>query len=98
MPPNPKESSIKVMRVPPSMWEWGRFVPDLRINHDQVPLVLAMGQNRTYYLRGQEAGTISCPKGSDKRFCTLQVAIHAGNRPEIPYHIDHAWPRPGLTL
>jgi hypothetical protein len=82
-----KGSYRKKMRVTPSEYQvprpvpssdWGRYRPRMRYNADQVPFNLDNSGRRTYVKPQLDVAVITGQPGSEKRFGTLQVCLHAG--------------------
>jgi hypothetical protein len=60
---------------------YGRFAPGNILNVDQVGMNLTERSSKTTLAKhGQEVVRIATKKGSDKRFCTLQLAINLNTR------------------
>ena len=57
---------------------WGRYPPHMRYNCDQVPFNLDNSGRKTYIKARTDVAVISGQPGSEKRFGTLQVCLHAG--------------------
>ena len=68
--------------------KWGRFLPNQRFNVDQSPLPFVMQMNRTYEHFDEDQRTtkvwIAQPgAGLEKRQCTLQICLRAGEPPQM---------------
>lgn len=66
--------------------KWDRFLPDRRLNVDQVPLPFAIDKSKTYILpvptserRDYRTWVSTSGSGLDKRQCTLQICFSPGN-------------------
>jgi hypothetical protein len=75
-----REERAKV--TAPRQSEFGRFGPSQRLNVDQVPFVLDNNARRAFVQAGDELCQVSGQPGADKRFGTLQIAIHPGDLPQ----------------
>ena len=76
-------------KVPrPVPWHaWGRYPPHMRYNCDQVPFNLDNSGRKTYIKAQSDVAVISGQPGSEKRFGTLQVCLHAGKSSQPPLTI-----------
>ena len=66
---------------------WGRYPPHMRYNCDQVPFNLDNSGRKTYIKAQSDVAVISGQPGSEKRFGTLQVCLHAGKSSQPPLTI-----------
>jgi len=66
---------------------WGRCPPHMRYNCDQVPFNLDNSGRKTYIKAQSDVAVISGQPGSEKRFGTLQVCLHAGKSSQPPLTI-----------
>ena len=64
--------------VPVSRADWGRYLPHMRYNCDQVPFNLDNSGRKTYVKAQTDVAVLFGQPGSEKRFGTLQVCLHAG--------------------
>ena len=64
--------------------DWGRYPPKMRYNCDQVPFNLDNSGRRTYIKAQSDVAVITGQPGSEKRFGTLQVCLHAGGNTAQP--------------
>ena len=72
----------KRMKIPKQ--EWGKYPLEARVNVDQVPFNLDNNANRSFFHISDRKNQISGTPGSDKRFGTLQIAVHGGTGPLPP--------------
>ena len=64
--------------------DWGRYPPKMRYNCDQVPFNLDNSGRRTYIKAQSDVAVITGQPGSENRFGTLQVCLHAGRSSAQP--------------
>ena len=61
-------------------WEWGLYAPECRVNVDQIPFNLDQQRKCGYFAAGDVKKVVSGPTGSEKRFGTVQMCVHAGTK------------------
>ena len=86
-------------KVPrPVPWHaWGRYPPQMRYNCDQVPFNLNNSGRKTYIKAQSDVAVISGQPGSEKRFGTLQVCLHAGKSSQPPLTIIFRYGSPTVA-